>query len=331
MNTLSVTPRNASRGFVEDSREREVSDPYNSEAYRIVHVKGTHVKDVHLVCTSYARLAHVPVHVRMHVCVHVKRNSEEKPSKRSLRENPRYLARRWASPARARVRMASPFSQPIDAPPFSVAVETIHLSPAVANHLADPALNPADAAEFAEQFAEFSEGIEAEIDRRAWHRTAQVLAEIGKCLTHYSSHSAAVAHALALHDPQDGTLALIGARLGISKQGVHKTVTGLRALFACSLPEKRKHIMRRPTEPGRWVTRPELRTEFRHEAATADALGVRSVLIDGVKFWDATHFAEVLAQREIAAARRRLARAVARHEISPAMPDQSNRNETKHE
>lgn len=204
-------------------------------------------------------------------------------------------------------------------------MNTLQLSAAFANTISDPALNPADAAEFAEQFAEFSEEIEAEIDRRAWHRTAQVLAEVGKCLTHHSAHSAAVAFALGLNDPAEGGMAQIGARLGVSKQAVAKYVVGLRGLFSCSLPARGKHAIRRPDLPGRWITRPELKTEFHLDGATADKLGVRSVTVQDLRFWDAESATELLGRQEIRAARRRLARSVGK--IFPAnMPDN---NETK--
>ena len=84
----TVTPRQA-------SRERPGSERCKSEAWEIVHVKGTQVKDAHLVCTSYARLAYVPVHV----CLHVKRNSEENPSNRTFRRKTTHICPPLGKPA----------------------------------------------------------------------------------------------------------------------------------------------------------------------------------------------------------------------------------------
>jgi hypothetical protein len=138
-----------------------------------------------------------------------------------------------------------------------------------------------------------------EVDRLAFHRTAQVLAELGRVLTDHSSHSAAVAFALGLHEVEGGSLSQIGLRLGMSKQAVGNKVRGLRAIFGASLPYRdRSKPLLRPSTPGRWITRAELYREFHMEAAKADRMGCRSETPKGndqlQKFWDADHMHELL-------------------------------------
>jgi hypothetical protein len=138
-----------------------------------------------------------------------------------------------------------------------------------------------------------------EVDRLGFHRAAQIMVEIGRALTNYSSHSAAVAFALGLHEADGGCLSEIGERLGVSKQAIGAHVTGLRSIFSASLPRRDKTVpLIRPSNPGRWITRAELYREFMMEAAKADRLGCRSETPTGNKqhqrFWDADHLHELL-------------------------------------
>jgi hypothetical protein len=153
-----------------------------------------------------------------------------------------------------------------------------------------------------------------EVDRLAFHRTAQVLAQIGRVLTDHSSHSAAVAVALGLHEVDGGNMAQIGERLGMSKQAVAKHVTGLRTLFGASLPYRnRTKPLIRPDASGRWLTRAELRREFHIDTERADRMGCRTLTPEGnlqrQKFWSAEHLHELLDAQAVAEAIER-ARAV---------------------
>jgi hypothetical protein len=146
-----------------------------------------------------------------------------------------------------------------------------------------------------------------EVDRLAFHRTAQVLVEIGRALTNYSSHSAAVAFALGLHEADGGCLSEIGERLGMSKQAINSKVAGLRSIFGASLPYRDNTVpLIRPSNPGRWITRAELYREFMMEAAKADRLGCRSETPTGnrqhQRFWDADHLHQLLDAKAVAEA-----------------------------
>jgi hypothetical protein len=162
--------------------------------------------------------------------------------------------------------------------------------------------------DFGDELADSPE-IAAEIDRRAFHRTAEVLLEVGRALCGFSTHSAAVAHALGLNaQDESGSLAAIGARLGVSKQAVAKRIVALRENFSTELyGPARQPKLRRPTIPGRWLTRPELRREFLMEAQTATNLGCRTAREEKGNhlFWDGDDLRRLLNERaERDAARR---------------------------
>jgi hypothetical protein len=162
--------------------------------------------------------------------------------------------------------------------------------------------------DFGDELADSPE-IAAEIDRRAFHRCAEVLLEVGRALCGFSTHSAAVAHALGLNaQDESGSLAAIGARLGVSKQAVAKRIVVLRENFSTALySPSHQPKLRRPTIPGRWLSRPELRREFLMEAQTAMNMGCRTTREEKGNhiFWDGDDLRRLLNERaERDAARR---------------------------
>lgn len=152
--------------------------------------------------------------------------------------------------------------------------------------------------------------VDREADRRAWHRACEVLQFIGTKLTCASTHSAAVAAALGIMnlDGAQVSFAEVGARLGASKQAVSNRVAMLRELFGTKQPAAR-HAIERPDPPGRWMTAPEIRTEFGLACSGLRSLGARSVMLlkSNRVFFDADDVAAKLRERAIGEAAKRAA------------------------
>ena len=186
-------------------------------------------------------------------------------------------------------------------------VKTTSLTPLLANRLADPN----DPASWVRDF-EDREGMaeaNAEAEHRGFHIAAQILAEIGRRLLDHSTHSAAVALALGLHETDGGSFAEIGQRHGVSKQACFKAAQNLRRIFSAgAMPHSNQARLVRPSEPGRWLTRVEVAKEFGATAVTASGWGCRTVDVGIYKFWDGDHLSQLKAERAEAEAERRLRR-----------------------
>jgi len=174
---------------------------------------------------------------------------------------------------------------------------------AVVDILAEAGLGP-------EAAGEVLDAVEEHARHRAFHLAAQAVAWVGEALTKHSTHSASVAAALGINnlDGQPAAMAVIGARLGATKQAIGNAVAKLSRSFAAAPPPRARRI-KRPSLPGRWLSVAEIRTEFDVSAEWVKIVGVPSV--EGAyhhqKFYDADKVAAAVAARQIAEAAPRAA------------------------
>ncbi len=96
--------------------------------------------------------------------------------------------------------------------------------------------------------------VESEAKRRAWHLTCEAFAVIGRRLSRYSTHCASLAHALGI---ADGSLEMLAAHFGTSKQSLGNSAALLKKAFAgaSTLPKPPAPLVRPESPNGEeWLT-----------------------------------------------------------------------------